>query len=68
MGRHALKRLLMELQKTDPEFTERFRHFAFDEVVNEDGNSWNWLSAPLECYELYSKGGRAFTICIKFFL
>lgn len=37
MGRHALKRLLMELQKTDPEFTERFRHFAFDEVVNEDG-------------------------------
>ena len=26
----------MELRKTDPEFTERFRHFAFDEVVNEE--------------------------------
>lgn len=27
----------MELKKTDPEFAERFHHFAFDEVVNEDG-------------------------------
>lgn len=27
----------MELWKTDSEFYERFRHFAFDEVVNEDG-------------------------------
>lgn len=27
----------MELRKTDPEFFERFTHFAFDEVVNEDG-------------------------------
>ena len=27
----------MELQKTDPEFMERFTHFAFDEVVNEPG-------------------------------
>ena len=26
----------MELQKTDPEFMERFRHFAFDEVVGEE--------------------------------
>jgi len=26
----------MELQKTDPEFMERFRHFAFDEVVKEE--------------------------------
>lgn len=26
----------MELQKTDPEFAERFQHFAFDEVVNEE--------------------------------
>lgn len=26
----------MELKKTDPEFAERFRHFAFDEVVNEE--------------------------------
>ena len=26
----------MDLRKTDPEFTERFRHFAFDEVVNEE--------------------------------
>lgn len=25
----------MELHKTDPEFAERFEHFAFDEVVNE---------------------------------
>lgn len=27
----------MNLRKTDPEFTERFEHFAFDEVVNEEG-------------------------------
>lgn len=27
----------MDWKKTDPEFTERFEHFAFDEVVNEDG-------------------------------
>lgn len=26
----------MELKKTDPEFAERFHHFAFDEVVNEE--------------------------------
>lgn len=26
----------MDLRKTDPEFTERFHHFAFDEVVNEE--------------------------------
>lgn len=26
----------MNLHKTDPEFMERFEHFAFDEVVNED--------------------------------
>lgn len=26
----------MELKKTDPEFAERFRHFAFDEVENEE--------------------------------
>lgn len=27
----------MDLHKTDPEFMERFEHFAFDEVVNEPG-------------------------------
>ena len=26
----------MDLYKTDPEFAERFEHFAFDEVVNEE--------------------------------
>lgn len=26
----------MDLHKTDPEFAERFEHFAFDEVVNEE--------------------------------
>lgn len=26
----------MEMRKTDPEFAERFEHFAFDEVVNEE--------------------------------
>lgn len=26
----------MDLRKTDPEFTERFHQFAFDEVVNEE--------------------------------
>lgn len=33
----------MELQKTDPEFMERFRHFAFDEVVKEENQQ---LDAP----------------------
>lgn len=27
----------MNLHRTDPEFAERFEHFAFDEVVNEKG-------------------------------
>lgn len=27
----------MNFHETDPEFMERFEHFAFDEVVNEDG-------------------------------
>lgn len=27
----------MNLYETDPEFMERFEHFAFDEVVNEEG-------------------------------
>ena len=27
----------MDYRKTDPEFAERFEHFAFDEVVNEQG-------------------------------
>ncbi len=26
----------MDLHKTDPEFMERFEHFAFDEVINEE--------------------------------
>lgn len=33
----------MELQKTDPEFAESLRHFAFDEVVNEENQQ---LDAP----------------------
>lgn len=33
----------MELWKTDPEFMERFHHFADDEVVNEEGQQ---LDAP----------------------
>ncbi len=33
----------MELRKTDPEFAERFYHFAFDEVVNEENQP---LDAP----------------------
>ena len=34
----------MNLKITDPEFFERFEHFAFDEVVNEDGQQ---LDAPM---------------------
>lgn len=42
----------MELQKTDPEFMERFRHFAFDEVVKEETSSSmrlraTWQFSPL---------------------
>ena len=28
---------MRDYKKTDPEFIERFEHFAFDEVVNEEG-------------------------------
>ncbi len=31
----------MDIKITDPEFFERFEHFAFDEVVNEDGQQLN---------------------------
>ena len=38
----------MELRKTDPEFAERFQHFAFDEVVNEENQQLDgptrWLA------------------------
>ena len=34
----------MNYEKTDPEFIQRFRHFAFEEVVNEEGQQ---LDAPI---------------------
>lgn len=37
----------MELRKTDPEFTERFRHFAFDEVVNEENQQLDAVTRHL---------------------
>ena len=41
----------MELQKTDPEFMERFRHFAFDEVVKKTSSLMRlraiWQFSPL---------------------
>ncbi len=36
----------MNLKKTDPEFAERFEHFAFDEVVNEENQQ---LEPPPRC-------------------
>lgn len=41
----------MELKKTDPEFAERFYHFAFDEVVNEENQQ---LDAPLRYLAILS--------------
>ena len=29
---------------TDPEFAERFEHFAFDEVVNEEGQQLDGIT------------------------
>ena len=37
----------MDMHKTDPEFAERFEHFAFDEVVNEEGQQLDDRSAYL---------------------
>ena len=37
----------MDLRKTDPEFEERFRHFAFDEVVNEENQQLDAASRYL---------------------
>lgn len=31
----------MDMKKTDPEFAERFEHFAFEEVVKEEGQQLN---------------------------
>ena len=31
-------------KQTDPEFTERFEHFAFDEVVNEEGQQLDGIT------------------------
>ena len=41
----------MELRKTDPEFAERFQHFAFDEVVNEENQQ---LDAPTRYLAIFS--------------
>ena len=38
----------MNLKKTDPEFAERFEHFAFDEVVNEENQQ---LEPPTDVYK-----------------
>ena len=40
---HLMEGTTMELRKNDPEFAERFQHFAFDEVVNEENQQ---LDAP----------------------
>ncbi|MGN0324346.1 MAG: carboxymuconolactone decarboxylase family protein [Oliverpabstia sp.] len=37
----------MELRKTDPEFAERFYHFAFDEVVNEENQQLDAVTRNL---------------------
>ena len=35
-GGSGMGRTVEEQKKTDPEFAERFQHFAFDEVVDEE--------------------------------
>lgn len=37
----------MGLWETDPEFMERFHHFAFDEVVNEEGQEMDEITRHL---------------------
>ena len=37
----------MDLKKTDPEFAERFSHFAFDEVVNEENQQLDAVTRSL---------------------
>ena len=34
---------------TDPEFAERFEHFAFDEVVNEEGQQLDGITRHIGC-------------------
>ena len=34
-------------RETDPEFVERFEHFAFDEVVNEPGQQLDDITRHL---------------------
>ncbi|MGN0295099.1 MAG: carboxymuconolactone decarboxylase family protein [Lachnospiraceae bacterium] len=41
----------MDLKKNDPEFAERFHHFAFDEVVNEENQQ---LDAPVRYLAILS--------------
>mgnify|MGYP001860603851 CR=1 FL=1 len=39
-----------KLYETDPEFMERFEHFAYEEVVKEEGQTLDektrWMSGP----------------------
>ena len=35
---------MRDYKLTDPEFTERFEHFAFDEVVNEEGQQLDGIT------------------------
>lgn len=44
----------MNYYETDPEFMELFEHFAFDEVVNEDGQQL----APQTRYLVICSAGR----------
>lgn len=37
----------MDYRKTDPEFAERFEHFAFEEVVNEEGGQLDEVTRHL---------------------
>ena len=47
---------MYDLKKTDPEFAERFEHFAFDEVINEDGQR---LEAPVRRLAILAAAARS---------
>ena len=37
---------MFDFKRQDPEFAERFEHFAFDEVVNEPGQQLDDVTWP----------------------
>ena len=46
---------MKDYKLTDPEFAERFEHFAFDEVINEEGQQLDEITPVWKSPALWTR-------------